>query len=57
MFSKIFAIVIKLVCVDFSPIGYDPTVSLQSAKMLNAIVVDMKGFGLWRGGLKNDFVD
>jgi len=46
-----------MICVDFSLIGYDPTMSLILAGSLNAIAVHLKGLWPWGGDLKNDSVD
>jgi len=60
--STIFVFVIQqynlMVCVDFSLIGYNPTVSHLLAGIPICIADDVKGLWQWGGdGLKNNFVD
>ena len=63
LLSTIFLFVIQqynlMVCVDFSLIGYNPTVSHLLAGIPMCIAHDVKG--LWQqggdGGLKSNFVD
>ena len=61
LLNTIFLFVIKhyhlIVCVDFSLLGYNPTVSQLLAGIPMCIANDVKGLCQWGDDLENDFVD